>query len=176
MSRMRPPLTTSMTGPSTISSLSFFCFDRAPGALVLGALLREDEAAVLVLFREDQRLELLVERDFLGGVDVVADRELAGRDHAFGLVPDVEEDLVAVDLDDDASHDVTVVELDDRGVDGVGERLPVQVVEHDGCVGLALLGESVGVGGGECADIPCFLGDGGFDCLRHVLLRQHCSS
>ena len=51
--------------------------DRAPGALVLRALLGEDEAAVLVLLLEDEGLELVVERDDLVRVDVVADRELA---------------------------------------------------------------------------------------------------
>ena len=95
--------------------------DRSPGALVLGALLGEDEAAVLVLFREDQRLELLIELDDLIGVDVVADRELTGRNDTFGLVPDVEEHLVVVDLDDRAGDDVAVVELDDRRVHRVGE-------------------------------------------------------
>ena len=30
-----------------------------------------------------------------------------------------------------AGDDVAVVELDDRGVDRVGERLPAEVVEHD---------------------------------------------
>ena len=50
--------------------------DRAPGALVLRALLGEDQATVLVLLLEDERLELLVERHDLVRVDVVADRQL----------------------------------------------------------------------------------------------------
>ena len=112
--------------------------DRAPGALVLRALLGQDEAAVLVLLLEDEGLELVVERDDLVGVDVVADGELARRDDALGLEADVEQHLVAVDLDDPAGDDVTVVELDDGGVDRVGERLPAQVVEHDQLV-LALV-------------------------------------
>ena len=52
-------------------------------------------------------------------VDVVADRELLGRDHALGLVADVEEDLVAVDLHDDALHDVAVLEVAERGLHGL---------------------------------------------------------
>ena len=108
--------------------------DRAPGALVLRPLLGEDESTVLVLLGEDQRLELLVERDHLVGVDVVADRELARGDDALGLVPDVEQHLVAVDLDDLAGDDVAVVERDDGRVDRVGERLAAQVVEDDGRV------------------------------------------
>ena len=93
-------MTTSMTGPLTIAVLLLDLLDRAPRALVLRALLRQDEPAVLVLLLEDERLELLVERDDLVRVDVVADRELARRDDALGLEADVEQHLVAVDLDD----------------------------------------------------------------------------
>src|SRR5581483_6798920 len=39
--------------------------DRAPRPFVLGALLGEDEPAVLVLLLEDERLELVAERDDL---------------------------------------------------------------------------------------------------------------
>src|SRR3954452_6747527 len=91
--------------------------DGAPGALVLGALLREDQAAFLVLLLENQGLDLVADLDDLVGVDVVLDRELAARDHAFGLVTDVEENLVPVNLDDDAIDDVAVVEVLDRLVD-----------------------------------------------------------
>ena len=42
------------------------------------------------------------------------DRKLAGGDDALGLVADVEQDLVAVDLDDGAFDDVAVVEVLDR--------------------------------------------------------------
>ena len=83
-------------------------------------------------FCEDERLELVVERDDLVRVDVVADRELARGDDAFGLEADVEQHLVAVDLDDRAGDDVAVVELDDGRVDRVGERLAAEVVEDDG--------------------------------------------
>src|SRR5262249_20570511 len=54
--------------------------DRAPGALVLGALLRKDQAAVLVLLLEDERFDLLAQRHDLVRVDVVADRQLLARD------------------------------------------------------------------------------------------------
>ncbi len=65
------------------------------------------------------------------GVDVVADGQLARRDDTLRLEADVEQHLVAVDLDHATGDDVTVVELDDGGVDRVGERLTAQVVEHD---------------------------------------------
>ena len=91
--------------------------DRAPGALVLGALLGQDQPALLVLLLQDQGLDLVADLHDLGGVDVVLDRQLAGGDDALGLVADVEQDLVPVDLDDDALDDVAVVEVLDGLVD-----------------------------------------------------------
>ena len=131
MSRMRPPLTTSMTGPSTTPSLSLIFSIVAPRPLVLGPLLGEDEPALLVLLLEDERLDLVAEADDLVRVDVVADGQLAGRDDALGLEADVEQDLVLVDLDDRALHDVAVVELDDGAGDGVLEGHAVEVVDGD---------------------------------------------
>src|SRR4029078_3900845 len=96
--------------------------DGAPGALVLGALLGQDQPALFVLLLEDQGLDLVADLDDLVGVDVVLDRQLTRGDDALGLVADVEEDLVAIDLDDDAFDDVSVVEVLDRLVDG-GEEV-----------------------------------------------------
>jgi hypothetical protein len=93
--------------------------DVAPGALVLRALLGEDQATLLVLLLEDEGFDAVAHVDDLGGVDVVLDGELARGDDALGLVADVEEDLVAVDLHDGAFDEVSVVEelqsLFDRG-------------------------------------------------------------
>ena len=50
------------------------------------------------------------------------DGQLASEDDAFGLVADVEEDLITVDLDDSALDDVAVIEVLDGLVDG-GEDL-----------------------------------------------------
>ena len=106
--------------------------DRAPGALVLGALLGQDEPAFLVLLLEDQGLDLVADRNDLAGVDVVLDRQLTGGDDALGLVADVEQDLVAVDLDDGSRDDVAVVEVLDRLVDGGEEVLrAADVVDGD---------------------------------------------
>ena len=106
--------------------------DRAPGALVLGALLGQDQPAFLVLLLEDQGLDLVADLDDLVGVDVVLDRQLAGGDDALGLVADVEQDLVAVDLDDDALDDVAVVEVLDGLVDRGEEVLGgADVVDGD---------------------------------------------
>ena len=136
-------MTTSMTGPETMPSFSLISSIVPQARSYCAALLREDQPAVLVLLLEDEGLELLVEVDDLVGVDVVADRELARRDDALGLVADVEQDLVAVDLDDLAGDDVAVVELDDRGVDRIGERLAAEVVEDDGRRPSILGGDSV---------------------------------
>ena len=51
------------------------------------------------------------------------DGQLARGDDALGLVADVQEDLVVIDLDDRALDDVTIVEVLDRGVDGGEEVL-----------------------------------------------------
>jgi hypothetical protein len=80
MSMMRPPLTTSMTGPSTTPSASLSFLDGAPRPLVLGPLLRQDQTAFLVLLGEDQRFDLLTRADDLARVDVVADAQLTSGD------------------------------------------------------------------------------------------------
>ena len=106
--------------------------DRAPGALVLRALLGQDQAAFLVLLLEDQGLDVVADLDDLVRVDVVLDGQLARGDDALGLVADVEEDLVAVDLDDGALDDVAVVEVLDGLVDRGEEVLGVaDVVDRD---------------------------------------------
>ena len=83
---------------------------------------------------------MVAERDDLGRVDVVADGELAGGDDAFGLEADVEEDLVAVDLDDRALDDVAVVELDDGVTHRLFEIGVTEVVVDDGAGGVVPLG------------------------------------
>src|SRR5699024_5111931 len=100
--------------------------------LVLSALLGQEQPTFLVLLLEDECLDDLAHRDDLVGVDVVLDGQFAGENDAFGLVTDVEEDLVAVDLDDGAFDDVAVVEVLDGRVDG-GEELFLRadVVDRD---------------------------------------------
>ena len=95
--------------------------DPAPGALVHGALLGEDEPALFVLFVEDDCLDPLTHVDRVVGVDVVSDRELAGGYEAFGLVADVDHRPVGVDADDGALDDVALLELEHRGLDGALE-------------------------------------------------------
>ena len=104
------------------ASASLIFLDVAPGTLVLRPLLRQDEAAFLVLLGEDEGLDGLAERDDLGRVDVVADGQLASGDDTFALVADVEQHLVLVDLDDGAVDELAVVDGDHGAVDRVGER------------------------------------------------------
>ena len=155
MSRISPPLTTSITVPVTIAVLLLDLLDRAPGALVLGALLGQDQPALLVLLLEDQGLDLVADADDLGRVDVVLDRQLAGGDDALGLVPDVEQDLVPVDLDDRAGDDVPVVEVLDGLVDRGEELIGVaDVVDGDLRRG-GRLGRAGGHGGGTPMRTGC---------------------
>ena len=130
MSRMRPPLTTSITGTANDAVFFLDLLDRAPGPLVLGPLLREDQPAFLVLLLEDERLDLVAEVDDLRRVDVVADRQLTGGDDPLGLVTDVEQDLVAVDLDHRALDDLAVLDLHHRCGVGLFERHAPEVVFH----------------------------------------------
>ena len=96
--------------------------DLAPGALVLGALLGQQQAALLVLLLEHKRLNLVADGDDVVRVDVVLDGQLAREDHALSLIADVEEDLIVVDLDDSALDDVAIVEIFDGLVNG-GEQI-----------------------------------------------------
>src|SRR5215471_11626081 len=137
-------------GPGDDTVLFLDLLDRAPGALVLRALLGQDQPALLVLLLQDQGLDVLAGLDHLVRVDVVLDRQLAGGDDAFGLVPDVEQDLVPVDLDDGALDNVAVVEVLDGLVDRGEEGLfGPDVVDRDlgGRVGLSAA-RHVGVGSG----------------------------
>ena len=129
--------------------------DRAPRPLVLRALLREDQAALLVLLLENQGLDVVADGDDLGRVDVVLDRQLARGDDALGLVADVEQDLVPIDLDDGAFDNVAVVEvldgLVDRGEEGFlgtdvvdgdlgGARGGLDAARHVGCCSGRMVG------------------------------------
>ncbi|EGJ78183.1 putative 30S ribosomal protein S1 [Streptomyces sp. Tu6071] len=128
--------------------------DRAPGALVLRTLLGQDEPTLLVLLLENKGLDLVADLDDLVGVDVVLDRKLAGGDDAFGLVTDVEQDLVPVDLHDDAVDDVAVVEVLDRLVDrGEEGFLVTDVVDRYLRGGGGGLGAARHVGKGSGTDI-----------------------
>src|SRR5438093_5400860 len=104
--------------------------DVLPRELEAGALLREDQAALRVLLRQHEGVDLVAERDLVGRVHRAPDRQLGDRDHAFGLVADVDEHLVLVDADDRAVHDLALVDLREGGL-VVGDELPVRALDPD---------------------------------------------
>ena len=103
--------------------------DAAPCLLEARALLGHDEAAVLVLLGEDQRVDLLADLDLVVRVDVLADRQLVGGDDPLALVADVDEDLVVVDADDAAGDDLALLEGGEGGV-VVGDDLAVDLEQQ----------------------------------------------
>ncbi len=140
-------------------------FDVAPRTLVLGPLLRQQQTALFVLESEDEGLDLLSQRDDFGGVDVVADAQLAAEDDAFGLVADVQEHFVLVDLDHGAVDHLAVFDGDHGAVDRISER-HTEIVGHDlaGGVG-ALFVEGSHLTGGRLGG-GCGVGQG-TNCFRN---------
>ena len=139
-------------------AVAFFdLLDPAPGAFVLGTLLREDEAALAVLAVDDHGLDALADRHDLTGVHPVADRQLTRRDDAFRLVPDVQQNLVAVDPHDGALHDLAVGDIDHRGRVGIVQGERSEVVEDD-LTGGVLAIRVEGAHGGR--------GEGGIGCSQ----------
>ena len=115
-SRIRPPLTTSITFPTTGSPDSAAPSIALPRELEARALLGEDQPAFGVLLREHERVDLFADLYLVLGVDRAANRELGDRDHAFRLVADVDENLVLVDADDRAVDDLALVDRREGGV------------------------------------------------------------
>ena len=153
MSRMRPPLTTSMTVPVTTPSSSLI-FSIVPQARSYCArFLDRISRPSLSSFWRTRASTCVADLDNLAGVDVVLDGQLTGGDDALGLVADVEQDLVAVDLDDGALDDVAVVEVLDGGVDRGEEVLGrADVVDRDLRGGGLRGGGDAHVGMGSDAD------------------------
>jgi hypothetical protein len=106
--------------------------DGAPGALVLCALLGQDQTTFLVLLLENECLDGVAYVYDLAWVYIMLDGEFARWDDTFGLVADVEEYLVAVNLDNGALNDVAIVEVLDGCVNCSEEFfLGTNVVDSD---------------------------------------------
>ncbi len=103
--------------------------DAPPRLLEAGALLGQDQPAVLVLLGENEGVDLLAELDLVGGVHGLADRQLAGGDDPLGLVADVDQDFVVVDPDDVAGDDITLGEGMNRRV-VIGDDPPVDLQQQ----------------------------------------------
>ena len=128
--------------------------DPAPGPLVLGPLLGQDQTALLVLPLEDHCFDLLADGDDLAGVHAVPDGELPRRDHALRLVADVQQDLVLVDPDNRPLDQLAVLDVDHGGRIRLVQGQVSEVVLGDGAggVGTALVEGPHGRGvGGWCS-------------------------
>ena len=101
-----------MTSPSTFSPALNFS-----STLVLGALLGEDQTALLVLLLENKSLDLVAQVDELRGINILADGELATGDDTLALEADVQQNLIVLDLDDGARHQIALVEGSNGAVD-----------------------------------------------------------
>ncbi len=109
-SRIRPPLTTSMTVPSTCSpaaaaaSMRFHAFSKRARFL---ERIRRPSWSSFCMTRASTHL---AEGDLVVGLDALADRQLGQRDDALALVADVDQDLVLVDPDHPPGDDVPLRE------------------------------------------------------------------
>src|SRR5262245_26217810 len=112
--------------------------DALPCELEARALLREDEPPFGVLLGEHERVDLLADRDLVGGVDRPTNGELGDGDDALRLVADVDENLVLVDAHDRAVDDLALVYLREGSV-VVGDELPVGARRPDTLFGGSVL-------------------------------------
>ena len=128
-SMIRPPLTTSMTVPSTGSPDSAAASMRRQAfskrARFLDRMRRPSWSS---LVRTSASTSSPSSTSSAGSTDLRIDSSLDG-DDALGLVADVDEDLVVVDAHDLAGDDVALLEGGDRGV-VVGDDLPVDLEQE----------------------------------------------
>ena len=106
--------------------------DVAPSALVLCTLLGQNQTAFLVFLGDDKGLNGVADLDDFVRINVLLDGKLAGGDDTLGLVADVEQDLVMIDLDDGTFDQITIIEVLDGGIDCLDEVLfGADVVDGD---------------------------------------------
>ena len=82
--------------------------DLVPDLEAVGLLLREDAQAVFVLAALEEDVDLVARLDPDRAVGL---RELVERDHSFGLVADVDDDVVLADVDHAAFDDVAFFDV-----------------------------------------------------------------
>ena len=109
--------------------------DALPRHLEAGALLGQDQTALGVLLRHDERVDLVAEVDLVRGVHGTADGQLGDGDDPFRLVADVDEHLVLVHAHDLAADDLPLVD-DGEGAVVVGDQLSVRTTGPDAVTGL----------------------------------------
>src|SRR5215204_5368725 len=109
--------------------------DPLPRDLEPGALLRQHEAPFGVLFRHDERVDLVADADLVGRIHRAPDGQLGDGDHALGLVADVDQDLVLVDPYHGAGDDLSLGDVGEgrlviRNPLAFGRRRPDAVVRE----------------------------------------------
>ena len=101
-----------------------------PRALVLGTLLGEHQTTLFILFLKNQSLNFIAHVYKLRGLNILADRKLAGRNNALRLISDVKQDLIALNLDDGAGNKVSLVKIGDSAVDEIVHLLIRDVIQR----------------------------------------------
>ena len=106
--------------------------DVAPSALVLRTLLGQDQTPFLVFLGDDKGLDGVADLDDLIRIDVLLDGKLTRGNDTLSLVADVQEDFVAIDLDDGTFNQITIAEVLDGGIDCLDEVVDgADVVDGD---------------------------------------------
>ncbi len=106
--------------------------DVAPSALVLCTLLGQDQTSFLVFLGDDKGFDGVADLDDLIRINVLLDGKLTRGNDTLGLVADVQEDFVAIDLDDGAFNQITIAEVLDGGIDCLDEVVDgADVVDGD---------------------------------------------
>ncbi len=105
--------------------------DADPGALVLSALLGQDQTAILVLLLENESLELVADRDNLARICVLADGQLTRGNDTLALEADVHQDLVMLNLDNRTVDKVALVKIGQGAIDHGIHLIVVDVSEID---------------------------------------------
>ena len=102
--------------------------DLVPDLHLLGALAAEAHVAVGVLEHFEQHFHHVAHLDALGAIGIV---ELIQDDGARPLVADVDDDVLAADLHDDATHDFLLAEASGFTLQGGHEFLAFRAVVLD---------------------------------------------
>ena len=100
----------------------FHSLNSSPCALILGTLLGEDQTTFFILFGEDERLDALSHFDQFAWINIVANRKLTRWDDTFCFVSDIDENFVAIYLNDCSFDEISVIEILDCSFDG-GEEI-----------------------------------------------------
>ena len=92
-------------------------FNVVPGTLVLSATLGKNQTTVLVFLLKNQSLNLVAQAHNVSRVDILADGQLANRDNTLALEADVNQNLIMLQFDDFALHQIAFVEVGQGAVD-----------------------------------------------------------